>query len=319
MSYVDELRAEAHEAHSVFHEFILALAIVPGDAFFAFYEGEEDASFYSMHIMSKAAPRQLVSFTCDGRTEVLKVNALILQDGRASDRSLFFVDKDHTDIVNPAAPPHTANIFQTSFYSIENYLVSVDVFRQFWVQRLHLSILDPRLNEYIKRFIDMRGFFVKRSRVLMAIVLFGRGIDDRPPVKLNLNNVQLDKVVDVDVEANHCSFKGEAGRHFLAATNLKNSGAAPTSWEIRQIYRRHLKGRDGPCFVRGKYELWFFWKVLMGFTRELSDRDRAKASGCKRATPSWTLSLAGCVEALAGLSPCPPELARFLQARIIPA
>lgn len=319
MSYVDDLRADAREAHSVFHEFILALADMPSDAFFAFYEGEEDASFYAMHIINRAAPKELVSFICNGRTEVLKANELVLRDGRAADRALFFVDKDHTDILNPELPPHPANVFQTHCYSIENYLVSDEVFRQFWVQRLHLSILDPRLNQYLRRFRAIRQHYLMRSRVLMAIVLFGRGIDGRSPAKLNLNNVQLDKVVSVNVEANHCTFEDGAGRHFLAATNIQKSGELPTSRELRQIYRLHLESRDPRCFVRGKYELWLFWKVLMAFTRELSDRDRAKASGCKRATPSWTLSLAGCVEALAGLLQCPPELALFLQSRIVTA
>ncbi|CAG9273624.1 DUF4435 domain-containing protein [Burkholderia cepacia] len=319
MSYVDDLRADAHEAHSVFHEFILALADTPSDAIFAFYEGEEDASFYAMHIINRATQRDLVSFICNGRAEVLKANELVLQDGRATDRALFFVDKDHTDILNPDQPPHPANVFQTRSYSIENYLVSDEVFRQFWVQRLHLSILDPRLNQYLERFRAIRKNYFMRSRILMAIVLFGRGIDGRLPVKLNLNNVQLDKVVDVNFETNHCAFENGAGRHFLAATNIHKSGKLPTSHELRQIYRLHLKSRDPGCFVRGKYELWFFWKVLIAFTRELSDRDRARASGCKRATPSWTLSLAGCVEALASLLQCPPELALFLQSRIVTA
>jgi hypothetical protein len=151
----------------------------------------------------------------------------------------------------------------------------------------------------------------------MAIVLFGRGIDGRAQAKLNLNNVQLDRVVDVNVEENHCSFEAGAARHFFAATNIQKSGNLPSSRELRDIYRAHLGEKDPRCFVRGKYEIWFLWKVLMAFTKELSDRDKARLSGYKRATPSWTLSLAGCVESLAGLLACPPDLAQFLRGRII--
>ncbi|CAD6563031.1 DUF4435 domain-containing protein [Paraburkholderia sabiae] len=319
MSYADELRAESRRGHSVFHEFILALAEVPADAHFAFYEGDEDASFYAPHILRRLGARQLHSFICNGRTEVLKANELTLRDGRCSDRALFFIDKDHSDIVGTAKEQIAeSNLFQTRCYAIENYLVSEDVLREFWVQRLHLSSRDPRLRESLEKLRKLRRGFQNRSRILMAIVLFGRGIDSRPVVKLNLNNVQLDRIFDIDLESQSCVYAIGAGQHFLGSTNMLNSGAKPTSLELRTIYRRYLKEREPQSYIRGKYELWFFWKILTFFTRDFSDREKVKLSGMKRATPTWTLSLAGCVESLASLLPCPRELSDFLDRRIVP-
>ncbi|WP_083245122.1 DUF4435 domain-containing protein [Paraburkholderia nodosa] len=319
MDYVEELEAEARNAESVFHEFTLTIADVPEDAFFGFFEGDEDPAFYMAHIAPRLNGRQFISFICNGRTEVLKANEMILSDGRSVERTLFFVDRDHTEIMGGAQNDLPGNVFQTSFYSIENYLICDEVFRRFWVERLHLSVRDSRFDGYLSRFKKLRGSFLKRARILMAIVLFGRGIDGRGTIKLNLNNVQFDRVIRIDFGNERCAYRKKAGKHFLASSNISQLPQKPGSAELRMIYRKYLAPLAPSVYVRGKYELWFFWKLLTSFTRELGDREAAKSSGARRATPAWNLPESGCVEGLASLISCPAQLAQFLDARILAA
>lgn len=312
MDYAETLRREIRESHAVFHEFALTISKAGSTDVFLFFEGDEDPSFYMPHIVPRLSGRQHFSFICYGKSEVLKVNNLVERDGRASRRALFFVDKDHTDIIEAAPTKISSSVFQTTHYSIENYLTDEAVFRRFWVERLHLSDTDLRYPAYLELLRRMGAAFEKRGRTLMALVLIGRGIDGLPASKLNLNNVQLDRVLHVNAEAGVCRYKLGALQHFLAASNINAASRVVKTTVVRRVIQRHLLSRAPKSYLRGKYELWFFWKVLTQFSRQLSDRDTARRTGAKRATPTIPMSLEGAVESLAPLIPCPSDLTTFL-------
>lgn len=312
MDYAELLRRETHDPHAVFHQFVLAVSMADANSLFFFFEGDEDPAFYMPHIVPRISGRTFHTLICYGRHQVLKANELVERDGRGMGRTFFFVDKDHTDILAGTSATLPTSVFQTCYYSIENYLTCDTVFRRFWVERLHLSDLDPRYPTYLEALNLLTAKFVKKSRVLMSLVLIGRGIDELTPVKMNLNNVQLDKVIQVDTVACVCRFRPGALQHFLAGSNLGLSNPALSNQNVRDVLRRHLRPRHPNAYIRGKYALWFFWKVLTSFTRQLSDRAAARAAGTKRATPSVPLSFDCAVESLAPLAPCPPDLADFL-------
>jgi hypothetical protein len=142
--------------------------------------------------------------------------------------------------------------------------------------------------------------------------LIGRGIDGRDAHKLNLNNVNLEKVLRIDFEKNTCEFRVGGSRHFIAAATLPQ----PSGEEIRSVYAKHLRGRRPKEYVRGKYELWFFWKVIAMFTHELADRVAAAKNGTRRATPTAQLSFSACLESFAPLVDCPTSLSNYLSERV---
>lgn len=315
MDFAEQLKLEVRGAHAVFHEFAMLMSRLREQAYFFFFEGDEDPAFYMGYIHARLAGRSAYTFVCDGRAEVLKAHELVQRDGRGSDRAMFFVDKDHSDIAGDVPPASAPSVFQTTHYSIENYLVCEDVFKRFWTERLHLPVTDSRLDDCLSLFRSLHGQFVRRSRLLMALVLIGRGVDGRS-VKLNLNNVKMDKVMKVDCSAGWCLYARGAGQHFLLSSSLSSASPPISGVEVRRVCRKLLRGREAKTFVRGKFELWFFWKFLTVLTRHLSDKSLARESGKQRATPTQQLSLACCVESLSPLTPCPPELLAFLSARI---
>ena len=305
------MRAEARGAHAVFHQFALARS-TDAAALFFFFEGEEDPTFYMPHIIARISDRRHHVFICYGRAEVLKTHSLVERDGRGTLQTLFFVDKDHTDFLNPALEALPSSVFQTDCYSIENYLACESVFRRFWIERLHLSDLDPRYQTCCASLGRVMASFEARCRALMALILLGRGIDGSAPIKLNLNNVQLEKMFSVAADRGICRYKAGALRHFLAATGLGAHIPQHCGPRIKAVVRNCLRSRSPKTYIRGKYDLWVFAKSLAYFTRQLSDRETARRTGLPRATPTVPLTIESAVDSLAPLTSCPPPLAAFL-------
>jgi len=316
MNYVDFLRKEAEGSHAQFHQFLLTVGQEGPDSHYFFFEGDDDPLFYLDQAQSFLENRTYYEFICQGREGVLKVHELVARDGRASDRTHFFVDKDHNDImggVQPTAP----SVFQTYCYSFENYLVCDRVLRRFWGERLHLPSTDQRLAETMELFREMRSSLMKRMRILMAIVLIGRGIEGRQQLKLNLNNINLDKVLKIDLGARRVGWMRDGFRHFLSASNMTQAGIGPVrSSDIRRICRRYLAAGDPKHYVRGKFELWFLVRFLMIKTKELADRKLAASAGVARARPKENITLSNCIIQLAPLCPCPQDVSRFLISRL---
>lgn len=311
-TYVDKLKSECSKAHAIFHEVILSIGRFPDSAKFLFFEGEEDPAFYLGHVTGYTVEEHLLSKICHGRDDVLKVLDLIRADGRLNERALFFVDKDHNDFVGGKVSCDD-HVFQTKWYAIENYIVSEGVFFRFWVDFLHLDSGDERRSSYYSKFVKTYSRFERKMAILMAIVLLGRGIDGQMSRKLNLNNLRMDLVFELDFEKLTCRFKQGAGKHFVLSTNCDEHPMKARSSAIRQVIARHLRGRNSKEFIRGKYELWFFYKFLTYVTHELSSKEKARASGMRRATPRIDLRLDTCAELLGPKVSCPSELRAFLQ------
>lgn len=311
MDYLKKLEEAMASGHVAFHEYIINFDREKSDTYFLFFEGDDDSSFYMIHMNPRLGSKQARIFVCGGREEVLKAQRMILKDGRGAIRTLFFIDKDHNDIVGRQDSQGLKSVYETCVYSIENFLVLDSVFRRYWTQRLHLSQYDQRLEHYAYRLSSILESFRKRALIITCLILHARGIDGRSPVKMNLNNVNLDKVFKLDWHRNVCYFQQGAGQHILQATNISN--VCNISWRaLRKIAAKYLHDKHPSTYVRGKYELWLFWKVLRRFTAELSSKDVAKKTGLKRATPTLDLPLNACVESLSPLAPCPESLQIFL-------
>lgn len=313
----DILREEARSPHAVFHQFMLLMGKSTPESFFLFFEGSEDPAFFIGFILSRLNGREYHELVCNGRQGVIKVNELCSRDGRAFDRTLYFIDKDHCDLMNPTEVLPN-RMFQTDCYSFENYIVCKQSFRRFWTERLHLHSDDPRLDSYHELYERLHQSFLKRMHILMAIILIGRGIDKRLVAKLNLNNVKMEKVLSIDMDAGRVRWVPSGGNNFLAASNMTASGIAVRGDAIRSVVRKYLRSHEPKSYVRGKYELWFFVRFLSQITKKLSDRNLANTTGLPRATPGEVITHASAIDSLCGLTPFPATLGSFLDVNISP-
>lgn len=166
---------------------------------------------------------------------------------------------------------------------------------------------------YIEKYRLMHAVFMRRMRLLMGMVLVGRGIDGKGGVKLNLNNANLDRVIKIDVASGTVRWAKNALSNFSQSVNLNPLVEAGLALEdVRRICRKYLPLGYSKAYVRGKYELWFLIKYLIGMTRELSDRGAAALSGLPRAKPRDSLGFSNGVLYLSPLAPCPKDLSCFL-------
>lgn len=314
MDYAESLRIERTRAHAVFHTVIMELSNYSSLSTLLFFEGDDDPSFYLPHIRAQNNSREYISFICNGRGEVIKTLELIDNDGRAYSHSLFFIDKDHNDLVG--LNKSNVRLFQTTFYSIENYLVSTDIINSYWVEALHLDTLDKRKIAFIDYFNLTLKSFNKRMLTLMALTLIGRGYSTKPARKLNLNNANFDLIFNINFERGICKYVAGAGKQFAVATNVVDYLADPKEHNkssIKEIVFNDLRRKDCKEYIRGKYELWFFVKFLHFMTQKLSSKSEASLSGLKRATPKIILSKDAAVEYLAPRIACPNDLNSFLK------
>jgi hypothetical protein len=70
-----------------------------------------------------------MGYVCGNKDEVYSVFSFVAKHP-GFDQSLFFADKDLSDLLEEGRPSH-ARFFITSCYSIENYLVRQDVLARF--------------------------------------------------------------------------------------------------------------------------------------------------------------------------------------------
>src|SRR5690554_2700418 len=112
MDYQKLLREALDSSHSQFHQFALALSKGQPNEQYFFFEGYDDPCFYVDKAQAYLRQRPHHEFVCDGRDGVLKVHDLIARDNRAIDRTHFFIDKDHNDIVK-GETSFSGSIFQT--------------------------------------------------------------------------------------------------------------------------------------------------------------------------------------------------------------
>lgn len=310
--YAEKLRQARTKPHAVFHKFVLLLGQAGGEKFFLFFEGNDDGAFYMPYVRESIRERELVPMVCEGRTEVLKACSLVDVDGRGTTCTLFFIDKDHSDYLGEKRPHH-ARVFETAYYAIENYLVCEEAITAFWTEILHLEWADERKEHFLELFRTIYPIFCRRMRLLMALVLVGRGaVPSFSARKLNLNNANLENLFEIDFDSGKCKLRRDAGIRFCIATNILQKGDVNIWHQLRSAFRDCLDGEQPKKYIRGKYELWFFAKFLQHMVKKLSAKDVSRAA--KRATPNVTITSGNAVSLLSSKVRCPAELRAILGA-----
>jgi Protein of unknown function (DUF4435) len=132
---IEELRKSRDKATVAYQEFVLHTR-EGKDGLFCFFEGERgsDNAYYVPRIREYIGKYYPIS--CKGKEKVLKVHELISSHKEYSKyRKAFFIDRDFDQPLLPQNPP----IFETPCYSVENFYVSVDVFKEILKNQFFLS------------------------------------------------------------------------------------------------------------------------------------------------------------------------------------
>lgn len=300
MNRTDFLRQQRTTSHTILHRFVLLYRKKAKDIY-VFFEGNDDCSYYMPELRRRRGNiSNIYHFNCNGKSNVIDVYKKVIKKVNNINRTLFFIDKDIDDIAG-VKNPSAKNIYTTDYYSIENYLVTDDVFRAIWTDIFHLSDTgDIRFSKYLLKFRSCHKKFNIAIKQVMGWVIHERKNNNR----LILQNLNMDKVVsftqrfEVRRKKNGLKyFAGNCGLHY----------SAQKAKDVKKVIQglNKLKPKK---YIRGKFEMWFFVK----FINKVSNIVKKGTNKYKRAKIRQSINLNNAVEILASRCPYPNLLTNFL-------
>jgi len=274
------------------------------DRIHCFYEGREDEIFYRNFISSRTGSR-VIAYICGNKGDVYRVcDSVVNHHGYR--QSLFFVDKDLSDVMNEVRPTH-ARMFTTSYYSVENYLVQREVFVNIchdFIQCRGVVCDHEEAGEHFSRALS--GFYTLILPIMAWIIAVRR--NGQAP---NLRNIKLQGLFgfDSDLVIRKIGGRGRIS-HLCTVT-----GITPTPGIARDIRRAlvELRSHNPKCVVRGHFESWFF----VSYMKALFDRlkvEAEKQGGTASMMP--TVEQSNFVALAIPRIQIPPELDAFLSANV---
>ena len=144
---------------------------------FAIFEGKEDRAYYipRIEIILKDYPYdEIVEEIAYSKNNVIALRERLDWENYDSRQFTFFVDKD-LDYWLDKSTPEASNIFVTDYYSVENYCVTSNVFKDFMLNIEGFSIVDHREFERIMNlFNSWKQSFELDMRKAMAIAIVAK-------------------------------------------------------------------------------------------------------------------------------------------------
>lgn len=245
---------------------------------FTFFEAEDDFEFYRHSIELIYRDFEIIPLLMNGKPNVLNAYKEIDWTKFQQSRVLFFVDKDFDDILGKDIQKGD-NLFYTKYYSIENYLVTKEVFRIIldrFFRVTHDTIREALLNEII----ESHSRFKENMVALTSLILVYREIS----APLNLDKINLSDFfysyeckVHPKIYLTQKKFKrimrSEIGRREKSGytsrkklqTVLEKTDASEELAKYKKVikYLRKIQEIDNAkIFLRGKYELWFLIQII---------------------------------------------------------
>lgn len=260
MSFVETLRTSRRASVAAILQFMLRYQETSADVH-AFMEGRDDPAFY-LGFLSSAVDDigKIHVYQCENKRGVYEAFSKISRINNRPPLVLFFVDKDHSDFVGEAyvsAP----NIFVTDTYSIENYVVSDEVLRRVWEellagarQGIDFAMIASKFQQELVRFYEL-------ATPLSAWIVLAR----RNGLSPQVNNIRPGDLFAFNEEM-VVSYVGKETLldYFqrscrVVVTQSLADAFDKTCNELGQVHpKKH---------VRGKLELWFFVRFILGMLK----------------------------------------------------
>lgn len=306
MSFLENLKNAAKSPLSVYIRFLQQYK--KGDkSLHLFYEGNDDPSFYTNFIVNLLGNEyRLYFYNCKNKDGVYSNYSKIDWRTYRKSRALFFVDKDHSDILG-IKYIEGINIFVTKYYSVENYLVNEVVFQR--ILRELASIGDETIiNELTKVFIVQHKRYSDLMLLITSWIIYHRQLNSN----LNLNNINLNHLFFFNDNLEVQRVTKPLSRKILTYLDEKTKvSTSANSWKvILCIYRALIKIREHKVHLRGKFEVWF----LIAFVDALIDQmNQGKNKGEKKVKMKVPLSINNSVALLATRIQIPEDMDKFFK------
>lgn len=287
---------------AVYHEF-LGQYRKNEKVVYGFVEGKDDPVFYLGHIESTLPDGwDIKLFASGGKENVLKIHKSIDWRSFKKKRICFFIDRDLSELI-PERVQRDSNIYVTTYYSVENYIVKSQVCERTLKEVYGFDILtEPEIQKIKNLFSKELENFYKLMAPLMAVVLNWR----RSGENANLNNVDLNKIFSFSdgIVSEKNSLMTLSLLHSQCGVTMPNDfdhTVEESEFNKALVYRK---------FIRGKYLFWF----LVEFCKSVyTSADKFITDLKRKPKKKLDLSLGNGMCIVAPRARKPPALKQFLE------
>lgn len=257
---VAALKDKAYGANYTFLKILQQYKFESDDQHYIF-EGNDDQSFYFNYLQDvKFNVRTYIS---NGKPNSIDIYDKLDWETYDKKRIIFFIDRDYSRLLNERVPDDI-NIYETTFYSIENYISNKLILRRLINEILHYHEQE-NINQIIQIFESQYENFFKAIKPIIAWVLIIRSNN----LKANLNQIDLAKVFQVDAQLNLVTLKLNKLKYLEKVTQVQTPSVGIS------VFRNWYEVIDGQpskkLAFRGKFEAWYlltFFNKVSAFLRD---------------------------------------------------
>lgn len=259
MSAVQLLKDKAKGSNYIYLKLLQKYRFDANEMHYVF-EGYDDVSFYFNFI--RHISDSYVTHVSLGKKQSVELYQKIDWTKYDKTRIIIFIDKDYSRLLDEDEIDDE-NIYETTYYSIENYIPSTSILRRLINEILHFheeetisKILEKYDSEYMK--------YTEQIKPIISWILLVRS----NRLKANLNNIDIAKLFDIDRNLNCRVLDIDRIVYLESVTGVKTPVVGLS------IFRRWYQSINQlPCkeYVRGKYEMWFlltFFRCVNPYLRE---------------------------------------------------
>lgn len=259
-----------------------------------FVEDEDDYEFYRISLNQIYTDYKIIPYFQKGKKNVLDAYREINWQNYIKEKVLFFVDKDFDDLLN-INNKLDLNVFVTRHYSIENYLVTPEVF-EIILKRIFGIKEELLINGFMGKINNAHNEFNNNIKPIISLILIYRKESKHMDLdKINLSNFFY--CLDLDFHKKKC----------LSVEDYKLIVQNPNSTNIERVkircettldhiltkcvedsgvynFTKLVENRkmletcvSEKSYIRGKYEFWFLFEMLKNIeqkTRRINDKIR---------------------------------------------
>jgi hypothetical protein len=286
-----------------------------GNTIHFFFEGQSDLSFYANYI-ENIYPNdyKLYFYLCDGKENVEQNYNDINWDIYSKNRTLFFIDKDFDDILN-IRKITDENIFETQYYSVENYFVTSQCYIRFLKEICNIKI-DQIIKDLALQFDRQLDAFHTNLKLMTAWIIYCR----KNNYKINLNDIHMAKIFTITNELELKRLISKSYKSFFQYLFDATKCSQFDSKEVFEIARELMDMPNPKMYIRGKYEFWFmfnFYKTTIDhlipfLNQEIKNKNKKSGTKLPKYKVHIELKETNICDIIASRVRIPDELNQFL-------
>ena len=261
MTFKDKLISSRAEYSVIKINFLLNVK-AQGIGIHAFYENINDGSLYGSYIRRRMIESsrlctcsKLYTYDCGNKDGVYEVHQRLNYREFINEIFIFFVDKDLDDII-PIYRESYPDVYVTTYYSIENFLVTREIVEQVWAE-LFKQGSNFESKDVGQKFEKCLEGFHNIAIKIMCWTIYHQRIGNNPILK----NIKIKDFFKIDENFDVMQTIDDPGLISILDSQGKVKTNQGWETEINNIYQE-INGIDPKTFVRGKFEMEFFVEFI---------------------------------------------------------